>query len=85
MSRITYHVVQSFITGTKGIPYAAEPLECRSAGQALKVAAKLAAERPAVVAFSRTGDPDTGDFEDATVIAVFGELPEFADEMAIAV
>jgi hypothetical protein len=28
------------------------------------------------VAFSRTGDPATGDFSDATVIKKFGDVPD---------
>ncbi|MET4449174.1 hypothetical protein ABIB75_007486 [Bradyrhizobium sp. GM2.2] len=28
------------------------------------------------VAFSRTGDPSSGDFGDATVIRKFGEVPD---------
>lgn len=28
------------------------------------------------VAFSRTGDPATGDFNDATVIRKFGDVPD---------
>jgi hypothetical protein len=28
------------------------------------------------VAFSRTGDPATGDFHDATVLRKFGEVPD---------
>jgi hypothetical protein len=28
------------------------------------------------VAFSRTGDPATGDFSDAKVIKTFGEVPD---------
>lgn len=85
MSTVTYHVVQSFLAGTKGIPYAAMPIQCQSAEQAARTAARLAPERAAVVAFSRTGDPETGDFEDAVVIAAYGEPPEDADEMSIAV
>jgi len=29
-----------------------------------------------VVAFSRTGDPATGDFRDATVLRKFGDVPD---------
>jgi hypothetical protein len=33
------------------------------------------------VAFSRTGDPDFGDFDDAVVLARYGETPENLDGM----
>jgi hypothetical protein len=28
------------------------------------------------VAFSRSGDPNLGEFEDATILKTFGEVPE---------
>lgn len=37
------------------------------------------ANRPAL-AFSRTGDPDTGDFDDAELIASFAVPPEFTGD-----
>jgi hypothetical protein len=41
--------------------------------------AKALSRRPGIVgavAFSRSGDPATGDFWDATVIRKFGEVPD---------
>jgi len=80
---VTYFVVQSFQTGRKGIPFADMPVQVQSRGQAERLAARLAATKAAVVAFSRTGDPRTGEFDDAVTIALHGDLPEDADDMAI--
>jgi hypothetical protein len=35
-----------------------------------------AAELTGAVAFSRAGDPATGDFSDATVLRRFGDVPD---------
>jgi hypothetical protein len=32
--------------------------------------------QPGLPAFSRTGDPATGDFRDATVLRKFGDVPD---------
>ena len=37
---------------------------------------------PDAVAFSRTGDPSVGEFEDAVVIERFGEVPSIDDLLA---
>jgi hypothetical protein len=36
------------------------------------------------VAFSRTGDPATGDFRDATVLRKFGDVPECVVKIDVA-
>lgn len=33
------------------------------------------------IAFKRSGDPNTGDFGEATVLRTFGEVPETLDEL----
>jgi hypothetical protein len=38
----------------------------------VRAAARLALTAVSAVAFSRTGDPSTGDFEDAEIIKAFG-------------
>ena len=72
---VTYFVVQSFEQGHKGMLIPDSPWEARSAEQALAFALRLAAEKAGVVAFARTGDPATGDFSDAVVLAQYGRLP----------
>ena len=56
---------------------AGEPVECFNPNAAVMRAHALSRRQGNVgaVAFSRTGDPATGDFSDATVIRKFGEVP----------
>lgn len=73
---ITYYVVQAFLVGNKGFLIPEEPREARSEGHARLWAERLAEGRAGVVAFSRTGDPATGDYDDAKIICQFGDVPE---------
>lgn len=77
MSKITYFVVQPFEISKRGRPVAGSPVQAQSAGQAMRMAERIAAKGGAI-AFSRTGDPETGDFEDAVVLGQFGEIAEEA-------
>lgn len=55
-----------------------EAVECASAAAAVRRADALARRPPNIgsVAFSRQGSPDLGDFEEAVVLCIFGEVPE---------
>jgi len=53
-----------------------EPVEALNPWQAKSRAAGLAIQYASAAAFSRTGDPSSGDFEPAVVIVRHGELPE---------
>lgn len=77
---ITYFVVQSFSVQKKGAITADPPFQVASAEQAKRTAERLSMHKPAVFAFSREGDPSTGDYEPATILCKFGELPEGVDE-----
>lgn len=53
-------------------------MECLSANAAI-IRAEALSRKPGcagAVAFSRTGDPSSGDFGDAKVIRKFGEVPD---------
>jgi hypothetical protein len=54
-----------------------EAVECRNAGAAILKAEILARIQGNIgaIAFSRTGDPNVGKFENAVVLKTFGELP----------
>lgn len=54
-----------------------EAFECASAGHAILRAEMISKTAGFVgaVAFSRTGDPDTGVFADAVVLRKFGDVP----------
>jgi len=78
MAAVTYHVALAFIRSEDGGIVATEPKDARSADQAIRVAMSLAAIEPhcGAIAFSRTGDPALGDFEDAVVLKTIGEVDE---------
>ncbi|HEY4914409.1 MAG TPA: hypothetical protein VIJ91_10890 [Candidatus Dormibacteraeota bacterium] len=77
MPEITYYVALPFIASDDGIA-PAEATECFNPNAAVMRTEALSRKPGYVgaVAFSRTGDPATGDFGDAKVIRKFGEVPE---------
>src|ERR1700730_7290163 len=77
MAEVTYFVALPFIATDDGIA-AGEPTECFNPNAAVMGAEALARKEDHVgaVAFSRTGDPATGDFSDATVLRKFGDVPD---------
>lgn len=79
---VTYFVVQPFVRTEDGL-VVAEPKTAQSA-DAARAIARQAAGKGGAIAFSRSGDPSTGEFSDARVLGVFGEVPEDAAEMASA-
>jgi len=78
MAAVTYFVVLAFIRSEDGDLVATEPREAPSADRAVRMARSLAATIPhsGAIAFSRTGDPAAGDFEDAVILQTFGEVDE---------
>ena len=77
MATMTYYVALAFRRSEDaGDIVPCEPKEARSADQAIRMAGKLAAEegRCGAIAFSRTGDPMLGDFEDAVILKTVGEV-----------
>jgi hypothetical protein len=77
MTAITYFVALPFIANDDGVA-AGEPTECFNPVAAAMRAEALSRKEGHVgaVAFSRTGDPATGDFSDAKVIRKFGDAPD---------
>ena len=69
MAEVTYYVALPFVAGDDGI-VAGEPTECFNPVAVVMRAEALSRKQGHVgaVAFSRTGDPATGDFSDAKVI-----------------
>lgn len=76
MADVTYYVAMPFLMGDDG-PTLGEAMECTSANAAVMRAETLARkpEHVGAVAFSRTGDPMLGDFNDAVLIRKFGDVP----------
>jgi hypothetical protein len=77
MGTMTYFVALAFKRSEdNGDIVACDPKEARSAEQAIRIAGLLAAEEGhcGAIAFSRTGDPALGDFEDAVILKTAGEV-----------
>jgi nucleotide-binding universal stress UspA family protein len=73
---VTYYVVQPFELSPKGRYKVGAPLQAQSRDQAVRRAERLAKEQGGAIAFSRTGDPEFGDFEDAVLLGKFGDVPD---------
>jgi hypothetical protein len=54
------------------------PTQCAHAAAAIRCAEAMSRKpgNSGAVAFSRQGNPDVGEFDDAVVLRVFGEVPE---------
>jgi hypothetical protein len=78
MGTMTYYVAIAFVRsdGDGGDIVACEPKEARSSEQAIRVASSLAKldGHCGAIAFSRTGDPALGDFDDAVILKTVGEV-----------
>jgi hypothetical protein len=77
MTDVTYFVALPFVFSDDGVA-AGEAAECLSANAAVMRAEALSRKpgHAGPVAFSRTGEPSSGDFSDATLIRKFGDVPE---------
>lgn len=78
MGTTTYYVALAFkkLEDDGGDIVACDPREARSPEQAMRMATSLAVEEGhcGAIAFSRTGDPSLGDFEDAVILKTIGEV-----------
>jgi hypothetical protein len=75
MAEVSYYVALPFVASDDGVA-AGEPTECFNPTAVVMHAEALSRKEGHVgaVAFSRTGDPATGDFSDAKVIRKFGDV-----------
>lgn len=77
---LTIHVVVAF-TKTEDEEIAAEPpQQMPTAGQATQRAKFLATTHAGAIAWSRTLDPDTGDYSDPEILVRVGTIPDWFDE-----
>jgi hypothetical protein len=78
MATVTYHVALAFMRSGDdgGEIVACDPKEAHSSEQAIRMADSLAKceGHYGAIAFSRTGDPAVGDFNDALILKVVGEV-----------
>ena len=77
MTEVTYFVALPFDVAD-GSVVVGEPIECQSPSAAIGRAQGLwkGLGHTGAVAFSRTGDPATGNFSGATVLRKFGDVPD---------
>lgn len=78
MSAFTYFVVLPFQVSKSGQLVALEAQEAPSAVAARQRAQRYADAGGGGIAFSRTGDPATGDYDDVVILGVFGNIAEEA-------
>lgn len=82
MGMETHFVVQSYSKGQRGKLVADTPFVAKDAAHAPRTAERMANSSPMVIAFSTTGDAETGDFEPPKLIYAHGDpLPPEVDEM----
>ncbi len=75
MASVTYYVAMGFRRDEEGELTALDPVESQTHSAAVARARSLAQTNAGAIAFSRTGDPDVGEFADAVVLWQGGEVP----------
>lgn len=75
--RVTYFVVLAYerAKGRRAQLVPLDPYEAPNAEAARRRAARYGDAGGGGLAFSRTGDPDSGEWDDAIILGQFGELP----------
>jgi len=83
VAHLTYFVVQTYkaVKGSRGKISAEEPIPAHDHDHAMRMFERFRQTRAGVVAFRRTGDPATGEWEDAVIIAKHGTLLPDVDWM----
>jgi hypothetical protein len=76
MGRETLYIVQAFNAGKDDALTADTPISCKSAAAAVRTAERLAASKYGVIAYSATGDSETGDYDDQPMVFFrTGQIP----------
>jgi hypothetical protein len=72
-----YYVALPFVHVERGLA-PGQAVECPHEGAAIRRAQAMACSQAiaGAVAFSRRGDPNVGEFEDAVILKAFGEVPD---------
>lgn len=79
---VTYYVALPFLRTEEGVA-PSEAQEMPNEQAAIKRAESMsrAPTNDGALAFKRSGDPDMGNFSDATILKSFGEVPTNLDEL----
>ena len=72
-----YYVAMPFTPADEGGLAPGQAVECQNPGVAIRRAEWMARQEgnAGAVAFSRIGDPNVGEFEDAVILKAFGDVP----------
>jgi len=78
---VTYYVALPFVKTEGAAP--GEAQEMPNEGAAVRRAESMSRDpaNAGALAFRRSGDPNMGNFGDATILKAFGEVPENLDEL----
>jgi hypothetical protein len=75
MAGVTYYVALPFDRNEEGELVPGEAQECQTSSAAIRRAEGMARASAGAIAFARSGDPATGEFESAEVLKRFGAVP----------
>jgi hypothetical protein len=76
MTDVTYYVAMACVRTEEGELLPAEAKDFQDPGAARREAQRLSTLHPGALAFSRTGDPASGDFAPAVILVWYGEIGE---------
>jgi hypothetical protein len=76
MPDITYFAVLPFSRTEDGDFLAEAAIEVRSAAQARSTASRMEGDGKGAVAFSKTGDPQLGEWQNAVILGRYGDVPD---------
>jgi hypothetical protein len=76
MGNVTYFVVLSIVRNENGDLVAEEGQEAPTAAAAQRRAQAMIGRKAGAIAFSRSGDPAIGEFEDAIILGRYGDAPD---------
>jgi hypothetical protein len=79
---VTYYVALPFVRTEDGVA-PGEAKEMPNEGAAIRQAEAMSRDpaNAGALAFKRSGDPNMGNFGDATILKTFGEVPTNLDEL----
>ena len=79
---VTYYVAVPFVRTEEGVaPGEAQEMPNEQAAIRRAELMSRAPTNAGALAFKRSGDPNTGNFGDATILKSFGEVPRNLDEL----
>ena len=79
MADVTYYVALPFLLNDEGELVSGEAQDRPSVHAAIRTAEEMARRFGGAVAFSRTGDPNIGEFADAVVLKTFGTVLDLGE------